>query len=106
MKFNTLTVIVAAGLLAAGTAFAQNGPGPRGQGNGYGGPPQSAEERAARQAACLEKNGGICPQGGPRANCAGKGQGQGNQWRKGARDGTGPRAGTGACPVNPGTAQK
>ena len=31
---------------------------------------------------------------------------QGNKWRKGPRDGTGPRAGTGACPVNPGAAQK
>jgi hypothetical protein len=109
MKLNTLTVIVAAGLLAAGTAFAQRGAGTGGgQGKGYGGPPQSAEERAARQAACLEKNGGVCPQGGPGANCQGKGkgQGQGNQGRHGARDGTGPRAGTGACPVNPGTAQK
>ena len=110
MKLSTLTVIVVAGLLAAGTAFAQRGAGPGGQGKGYGGPPQSAEERAARQAACLEKNGGVCPQGGPGSNCQGKGQGkgqgQGNQWRKGARDGTGPRAGTGACPVNPGAAQK
>ena len=95
MKLNTLTVIVAAGLLAAGTAFAGNGPGPRGQGKGYGGPPQSPEERAARQAGCLEKNGGICPQGGPRGSGQGKGQGQGNQWRKGARDGTGN------CPVTP-----
>jgi hypothetical protein len=104
MKRNMLTLMVAAGLLAAGTTFAQNGPGPRGK--GYGGPPQSAEERAARQAACLEKNGGICPQGGPVANCQGKGQGQGHQWRRGARDGTGPRGGTSACPVNPRPAQK
>jgi hypothetical protein len=104
MKLSTLTMIVAAGMLAAGTALAGNGQGPRGK--GYGGPPQSAEERAARQADCLEKNGGVCPQGRPGANCQGKGQGKGNQWRKGARDGTGPRAGTGACPVNPGTAQK
>jgi len=106
MKLNTLTVIGVAGLLAAGTAFAGNGPGPRGK--GYGGPPQSAEERAARQADCLKKNGGICPQGGPGANCQGQGQGQGKgyQWRKGARDGTGPRAGTDACPVNPGSAKK
>ena len=101
MKLNTLTVIVAAGLLAAGTAFAQNGPGPRGKGNGYGGPPQSAEERAARQAGCLEKNGGVCPQGGPRGNGQGKGH------RRGARDGTGPRAGSGNCPqTNPAPAQK
>jgi len=106
MKLNTLALLVAAGWLATGTAFAQNGPGPRGQGKGYGGPPQSNEERAARQADCLEKHGGVCPNGGPRGHGQGKRQGQGNQWRKGARDGTGPRAGTGACPVNPGPAQK
>lgn len=108
MKIKTLTVIVAAGLMAAGTAFAQNGPGSRGQGKGYGGPPQSAEERAARQDACLEKNGGVCPQGGPREACQGKGQGQGqgNRFRRGARDGTGPRAGTNGCPLNPGSTQR
>ena len=50
MKINILAVIAVASLLAAGTTFAQNGPGngPRGQGKGYGGPPQSNEERAAR----------------------------------------------------------
>lgn len=93
MKLNTLAVMVAAGLFAAGTVFAGNGPGLRGQ--GHGGPPQSAEERAARQGACLEKNGGVCPQGGPRANCPGlgrgPGQGQGHQWR---------RRGVG-CPFSP-----
>jgi len=106
MKLTQLTVLVAAGLLAAGTAYAGNGQGPRGK--GYGGPPQSNEERAARQAECLEKNGGVCPQGGPRGNCAGQGQGQGqgNQWRKGARDGTGPRAGTPDCPAKQAPAQK
>lgn len=108
MKLNPLAVMAAAGLLAVGTVLAGNGPGPRGK--GYGGPPQSAEERAARQAACLEKNGGVCPQGGPRANFPGigrgPGQGQGYQWRRGARDGTGPRAGTTNCPVNPGPAQQ
>jgi len=104
MTMKTLTVLVAAAMLTAASAFAQNGPGPRGK--GYGGPPQSMEERAARQAACLEKNGGICPQGGPRANGPGKGQGQGNCYRRGARDGTGPRAGTANCPVNPAPSQK
>lgn len=81
------------------TTFAGNGPG---NGRGYGGSPKSDEERAARQAECLEKNGGICPQGGPRAECPGLGQGQrkGQGWRRGARDGAGPRAGTGNCPVN------
>jgi hypothetical protein len=110
-KLTTLTILAVAALLAAGTAFSQNNPGSCGA--GYGGPPKSAEERAARQAACLEKNGGVCPQGGPRANCpgkgygkAGKGQGQGNCYRRGARDGTGPRAGTGTCPAQVAPAQK
>lgn len=88
-------------MLAAGTAFAGNGQGL--QGKGYGGPPQSSEERAARQADCLEKNGGVCPQGGPSDKCKGKGQGQGKQCRNGARDGTGPRAGTADCPQNKST---
>jgi len=83
------------------STFAGNGPG---NGKGYGGPPQSEAERAARQAACAEKNGGVCPNGGPRAagECKGQGQGkgQGKGMRRGACDGTGPRAGTGNCPVN------
>ncbi len=100
MKHNILAVIAVASLLAAGTTLAQSGPGtgPRGQSNGYGDPPKSAEERAARQAACLEKNGGVCPQAGV---CApGKGQGQGNGYghRRGLRDGTGPRSADGTCP--------
>ena len=107
MKLNILAVMAVAGVLAAGTAFAQNanGTGPRGQGKGYGGPPQSAEERAARQAACLEQNGGICPQGGPRSECQGMGQGQRKRWGqgqgqgKGLRDGTGPRSADGTCPL-------
>ena len=86
---------------AAQTVIAQNGPG-RGQGKGYGAPPQSQEEKAARQAACQEKNGGVCPQGGPKQDCPGLDQGKGNgpgygkgQGKgagKGLRDGTGPRA--------------
>jgi hypothetical protein len=106
MKTTTLTVIVAAGMLAAGTAFAGNGQGPRGQ--GYGGPPQSEEERAARQEACAERNGGVCPQDGPRQDCQGngRGQGQGNRFRRGARDGSGPRGGSADCPLNKNAAQR
>ena len=110
MKLNILAVIAVASLLAAGATFAQNqnctGSGPRGQGKGYGGPAQTVEERAARQAACLEKNGGVCPNGGPRTECAGLGQGQGkgkmqgkgNGQCNGLRDGTGPRSANGTCP--------
>ncbi len=99
---------------AAVSALAQNGPaqGGNGNGKGYGGPPQSQEERAARQAACLEKNDGVCPNGGPQENCQGqgksqcrgKGQGQcngkgsGYGHRNGLRDGTGPRSVNGTCP--------
>ncbi len=90
--------LIVAGLVMSGAAFsllAQNGTGRCGNGKGYGGPPQSQEERAARQAACLKKNGGVCPNGGTNAN----GQGQGKGWRHGACDGTGPRAGTTNCPA-------
>lgn len=96
MKLNTLAAIAVASFLAVGMGFAQNGPGKgaRGQGKGYGAPPQSVEEKAARQAACLQKNGGVCPQGGPGLG-QGKGQGQGKAKGQGKglrlRDGTGPR---------------
>lgn len=113
MKRTMISGLIAAGLLLGGISlYAGNGPA---NGKGYGGPPKSEEERAARQTACLEKNGGVCPNGGPRAECPGlgqgqgkcqgKGQGNGNGYRRGARDGTGPRAGTGNCPVN-GQSQK
>jgi hypothetical protein len=110
MKRTMISGLIAAGLLLGGmtlSAFAGNGPG---NGKGYGAPPKSEEERAARQAACAEKNGGVCPNGGPRSECPGYGQGgqgkgNGKCARQGARDGTGPRAGTGNCPVN-GATQK
>lgn len=109
MKTKLLTGLIAVGLLMSGmTLLAQNGPGQgggKGNGKGYGGPPQSQEERAARQADCLEKNGGICPNGGPQTNCPadcngqgqgkgkGQGKGQGKGGQHGKRDGTGPRHG-------------
>ena len=103
MKSKTLVGMMVAALVIAGatiTAFAQNGPG---NGRGYGGAPKSDAERAARQAACQEKNGGVCPNGGPRANCPGYGQGgqgkgNGKCARQGLRDGTGPRSANGTCP--------
>jgi len=106
MKRTVISGLIAATLLLGGmamSAFAGNGPG---NGRGYGGPPKSEEERAARQAGCLQQNGGVCPNGGPRApgQCNGQGQGKGNGHRRGLRDGTGPRAGTGNCPLN-GSAQ-
>lgn len=107
MKRKTLTGLIVAGLIAGGATFtllAQNGPGQGRNGCGYGGPPKTEEERAARQAACLEKNGGICPNGGPRTNCPageiGQGKRQGQGWRRGLRDGTGPRSASGTCPLN------
>ena len=95
--------VVAVGLLvsvAAANVFAQN---TSCKGRGYGGPPKSDEERAERQAACLEKNDGVCPNGGPRTNCPGYGQGgqgkgNGKCARQGLRDGTGPRSVNGTCP--------
>jgi len=111
MKCKFINGLIAAGLLLGGMAlstFAGNGPG---NGQGYGGPPKSDEARAARQAECLERNGGLCPNGGPRVSGErrgkGPGNGQGQGWRRGARDGTGPRAGTGNCPLtNPTPAQQ
>lgn len=100
MKNSTIAGLIVAGLLMSGSAFsllAQNGPCQGGKGGGYGGPPKNAAECAARQAACPEKNSGVCPKGGPRANCpglgAGKGQGQGKGQcqGKGVCDGTGPK---------------
>ena len=84
----TIAGLIVAGLMlvGAGTLSAQNTQ-TNGQGKGYGGPPQSEQERLARQAACLEKNNGVCPQGGPRQDCPKLGQGKG----KGACDGIGPK---------------
>ncbi len=103
MKHKTLAGLVIAGLLVSGaafTAFAQNGAGRAGNGKGYGGPPQSQEERAARQAACLEKNSVVCPNGGTGTNCpaGGMGKGKGKGGQHGLRDGTGPRNASGTCP--------
>ena len=77
MKRTAMIGLMVVGLLMSGAAanlFAGNGPG---NGRGNGGPAKSDAERAARQAACMEKNGGVCPNGGPRANCPGLGQGKG-----------------------------
>ena len=103
--------MVLAGLLAVGavtTMVAQNGPGPNGR--GYGGPPKSEEERAARQAAC-QAAGRECQ--GPCVTGEWRGQGRGMGWgarngarhgggfgyRHGLRDGTGPRSLNGTCPL-------
>ena len=89
MKRMIITGWLAAAMLLAGlTTAALAGHGP-GRGCGYGGPPKSDAEREARQAACLEKNGGVCPNGGPRAECPHLGAGKG--YGKGVCDGTGPK---------------
>lgn len=113
MKNKTLAGLLIAGLLVSGAAFsalAQNGQGGKGKGKGYGGPPQSQEERAARQAACLEKNGGVCPNGGPQTNCPAGGLSKGackaGGGQHGLRDGTGPRSANGTCPNTPAQKQK
>lgn len=92
----TLGGIIVALVLATAPAslLAQSCPGGGPNGKGYGGPPKTEQERAARQAACLEKNGGVCPNGGPQANCPAGGMGQGKGAGKGA--GKGLCDGTGA----------
>jgi hypothetical protein len=105
MKLKVTLGVMIAGLLLSVTPvslFAQNCPGGGGNGKGYGGPPKTEQERAARQAACLEKNGGVCPNGGPQANCPAGGMGQGKGAGKGAGkglcDGTGPGKAKGTGP--------
>ncbi len=66
MKRRVIIAGVVASLMlgaASSALLAQNnaGAGQGQRGRGYGGPPQSEQERAARQAACLERNGGVCP---------------------------------------------
>jgi hypothetical protein len=115
MKRTMISGLMVMSLVLGGmtlSSFAGNGPG---NGKGYGCAPKSEEERAARQAACAEANGGVCPNGGPRTECPGlgqgqgqgkgncNGQGQGKGQRRGACDGTGPRAGTTNCPANSAT---
>jgi hypothetical protein len=106
MKTIRITTLIAAALLTAGTALAQGNPNRCGA--GYGGPPQTDEERAARQEACQKANGGACVNGGACENgsaCAGQGQGQGQgkgqgkAQRRGPRDGSGPRGGGAECPA-------
>jgi hypothetical protein len=114
MKLKVTLGVMIAGLFLSVTPanlFAQNCPGGGPNGKGYGGPPKTEQERAARQAACLEKNGGVCPNGGPQANCpagaVGQGKGAGKGAGKGLCDGTGPRAGKGTSAANKsGQAQK
>ena len=98
MKTIRITTWIAAALLTASTALAQGGPNRRG--TGYGAPPQNDAERAARQEACQQANGGACVNGGTRAGQGkGKGQGQGKGQRRGPRDGSGPRGGGANCPA-------
>jgi len=106
MKSIRITTFIAAALMTAGTALAQAGPDR--QGGGYGGPPQTAAERAARQEECQKANGGTCDgQGQGNGSYGGRGngqrkangQGQSQGQRRGPRDGSGPRGGGGNCPA-------
>jgi len=106
MKLKIILGAIAVGALLSvitASSLAQNCPVGCPNGKGYGGPPKTEQERAARQAACLEKNGGVCPNGGPQANCPagkrGQSKGAGKGWGKGLRDGTGPRNANGTCPL-------
>ena len=113
MKLRTTIAGVAAALLLGTlttTMFAQTSSAPGPKGRGYGGPPKTEEERAARQQACPQECGqGTCPQGGPRGQGFCRGQGRGNGggygYRHGLRDGTGPRSQNGSCPAAGGAAK-
>jgi hypothetical protein len=91
---------------AATTLLAQNGPGPGAKGGGYGGPPKTQAERIARQQACPLPGvqcPGVCPIGCPGRQGKGAGlgprNGAGYGYRRGLRDGTGPRSVNGTCPL-------
>ena len=88
MKTIQITTFIALALLGAGTASAQGNKN-RG-GAGYGGPPKTEEERAARQEECRQANGGTCD---------GQGQGHGKGQRRVPRDGSGRRGGGTNCPA-------
>ena len=91
---NLISCLIAALVLTSATLLvAQNGP----KGRGYGGPPANDTERTARQQACPSK-GTNCPAVCP--NEGGMGKGAGCGFRRGLCDGTGPRNGTGTCPVS------
>jgi hypothetical protein len=109
MKTKHIATWIAITLLTAGTALAQGGPGR--SGGGYGTPPKTDEERAARQVERQQSNranrgnrgnrAGQCQpwgRGQGNGNCDGTGQGRGQG--NGPRDGSGPRGGTAACPVD------
>lgn len=97
-----ITWLVAAGVLLGGSSsvFAQGGPGPRG--HGYGGPPKSEQERAERWANCpWAKQPGtpaLKSQARGRWGMGASGAPRGKAYRRGLRDGTGPRALQGKCP--------
>ncbi|MDH7501294.1 MAG: hypothetical protein QHJ82_01090 [Verrucomicrobiota bacterium] len=99
MKRKTIAWLVAVGLLVGGSTalMAQGGPGPRGR--GYGGPPRSEQERAERQANCpwAKDSRGAGLKGQARGQRA-PGDAKGKAYRRGLRDGTGPRAQGGNCP--------
>jgi hypothetical protein len=90
MKTIHITTLIAIALLSAGTASAKGGQGRRGA--GYGGPPKTEQERAARQEERKQANGGAC-------NGQGQRSGQGKGQRRGPRDGSGPRGGSADCPA-------
>lgn len=108
MKTTSISTLIALAILTTGTVFAQGGPGRRGA--GYGGPPKTDAERAARQEQCQQANGGVCDgtgkgqgqgagRGQGKGQGKGQGQGQGKGQRRGPRDGSGPRGGGDNCPL-------
>ncbi|MCX8108881.1 MAG: hypothetical protein N3G20_08760 [Verrucomicrobiae bacterium] len=97
MKTITWLLAVVVCMAVSTDILAQGGPGPRR--HGYGGPPKSQEERATRRENCPLAGQSRVPE--LRDTAAGRrgyGIGQGKAYRRGLRDGTGPRAMRGLCP--------
>jgi hypothetical protein len=89
MKTTTIIILIGIAILGAPGAYAQGGPGC--QGAGYGGPPKTDEERAARQEQCQNGSSPLNGQGRRLGQAQNRGQrqcdGQGNGSRP--RDGSG-----------------
>jgi len=96
MNMKSIIALIALALVGSSGAYAQGGAG-----RGYGGPPKSDAERTARQTQCQRGTCANNGQGRRMRQRDGQGNnGQGQRQRRGLRDGTGPRAGTGLCPNN------
>lgn len=89
----TIITLISIVILGASGAYAQGGPGR--QGAGYGGPPKTDEERAARQEQCQNGSRPLNGQGRRQGQAQNRGQNRGQGQCDGQGPGQGPRDGSG-----------